>query len=138
MKEKEAELQSAAMLARRVMHSETHAQISMLFNASPSLVAKRLQEARSGDLQQMAKDILTERMLPKALSILDTELQNGNYEAAKDILFGLQVLQKGGTAKIEHVTSSTPTLDAIRKEHLKAIEGTVTEVTAPEQKAPSA
>lgn len=135
LNKEEAKVQAASMLAKRVLNSTTHQEIARLFGCSPDMVRKRLQLAASGDLQQMAKDIITERMLPQALTLLEQNLQAGNYDAAKDVLYGLQVLQKGGTAKIEHITSSTPTLDQIRKERQKAIDAEV--INTPDDSAQS-
>lgn len=129
----EKKLQGEILLARRVSMNETERELAMVFGMSPSMVAKRLAEARDGDFLNLARNLISERMISKALTVLETKLNEGDYEAAKDVLYGLQVLQKGGKATIEHITSSTPTLDQIRKERAKAIEGQVVEVSAPQK-----
>lgn len=124
----EAKLQGAQMLALRLTTGKTQTELGQLFACNRNTVAKRLSEAITPDLQQMARDVITERLIPKAVGVLEAELEKGNYQAAKDVLNGLQVFQTGGKATIEHVTSSSPTLDAIRRERAKAIDGQVVSV----------
>lgn len=121
----EREAQGQAMLAIRISDSRSYAELALMFGVSRETVAKRLQDARAGQLTGLAQEIIMERMLPKALAVLEQELESGNYEAAKDLLFGSQVYQKGGKATIEHITSNSPTLDSIRRERSKAIDAEV-------------
>ena len=125
LSKEERAVQGTAMMVSRLAESRTHAEIAMLFGASTATVKKRLAEARAGTLAMLAQEVIADRMMHKALAVLEDELDKGNYEAAKDVLFGSQVLQKGGKAVIEHVTSNSPTLDSIRKERAKAIEAEV-------------
>lgn len=127
----EKHLQGTQMLMQRVSGSKTQVELGQLFACHPTTVAKRLQLAMTPDLQQMARDVVTERLIPKAVGVLEAELDKGNYQAAKDVLSGMQIFQTGGKATIEHVTSSSPTLEAIRKERAKALDAVVVEVTEP-------
>lgn len=105
-----------ALIASKRLEGSSLAEIAKLFKLSPTTVSKRLEEAHKDQLIELAKCIITERFTPKALAILDQELDAGNYEAAKDVLYGNQILQKGGKATITHVASGVAALDAIRKE----------------------
>lgn len=110
-------LQGTHLLARRVMLNETIEALSKQFGMSPHAVSQRLAMARTQDLQQLARDIVAEQLLPKALAVVDMHLHEGSYEAAKDVLFGTAILQKQAKTEIHH--SSTPTLDQIRAERAK-------------------
>lgn len=118
----DAALQAQAMLIPRIAHTASLAEIAAQFNVSTATVKKRLAEARQSEFAALAQEIVMERMLPKALSVIEMELDKGNYDAAKDLLQGMQVYQKGGKATIEHITSNSPTLDQIRAERAKVIE----------------
>ena len=128
LNQQEKDLQTQAMVVARVSESKTYEQLALMFGVDRRTVAKRLENARAAQFAQLAQEIINERMLPKALAVLEQELENGNYEAAKDLLFGAQVFQKGGKAVIEHVTSHSPTLDSIRRERAKAIEAEIVKI----------
>jgi hypothetical protein len=128
LKKEEKDLQTQAMVVARVSESKTYEQLALMFGVSRETVKKRLADARAQQFAALSQEIIAERMLPKALTVLEQELEKGNYEAAKDLLFGLQVYQKGGKAVIEHVTSNSPTLESIRRERAKAIEAEVVKV----------
>ncbi len=118
-----------AMVVRKITQSLTQTQLSTLFACGPATVKKRLEGAISADLQEMTRDVITERLIPKAVGVLEAELDKGNYSAAKDLLSGLQVFKSGGNSTVTHVTSNSPTLDAIRKEHARAIEAEIITTT---------
>lgn len=132
LNKQEKELQGQAMLVRRISENLNYTEIARIFGVSRGAVQERLAMARATEFTQLAQEIISERMLPKALAVLEAELEAGNYEAAKDLLFGSQVYQKGGKATIEHVTSNSPTLEQIRKERAKAIEAEVISNGEPE------
>lgn len=113
------------MIVRRVMESKTQQDLAIMFGTSAQTVARRLADARGGMLQELTREMVSEQLIPLAVGVLENELRKGNYDAAKDVLYGLQILQKGGTATIKHVTSTTPTLDQIRKERAKAIDAEI-------------
>lgn len=121
----EALVQGQAMLAIRISDSKSYAELARMFGVSSETVQKRLRMARAAEFTGLAQEIIMERMLPKALAVLDQELESGNYEAAKDLLFGSQVYQKGGKAVVEHITSNSPTLESIRRERAKAVDAEV-------------
>lgn len=125
LRREEAAIQGAGMLAVRVMQSRSYMEIGQMFNVGAPTVSKRIAQSDSMALMQLAKDIICERMFPKALAILEQRLEAGDYDAAKDVLYGMSVLQKSGKATIEHIASNTPTLDAIRRERAKAVDGEV-------------
>lgn len=112
-------------MVRRITESATQTQLALLFGTSAQTVAKRLADARSGQLQELTKELVSEQLIPLAVGVLEAELRAGNYDAAKDVLYGLQILQKGTKAVVTHNTSTTPTLDQIRKERTKAVEGEI-------------
>lgn len=121
MKEEEKKVQAVAALARRTLLNETMEEIAQHFQMNRHAVASRLQLARTMDLTQLARDLIVERLVPKAIAVVDHHLNEGSYEAAKDVLFGTGGLQKSSKSEVHH--STTPTLDAIRAERAnKAIE----------------
>lgn len=133
----EKSLQGAAMLARRVMLNQSQEEIARQFNVSIGSVQKRLSEAKQDSMVELAKEIIAEKMLPKALGILDAQLNEGNYEAAKDVLFGSHALSKASGKPAETARlSATPTLDAIRLEKNRIIDVTP-QLALPAQETPA-
>jgi len=109
-------MQSSLILAKRIATNVSQEQLAKEFNMSKATLAKRLQEARADDLTQLAREMVADKMLAKALGVLNAELDAGNYKAAKDVLQGMQVLVSGGKSVVEHRTSGS-ILDQIRREN---------------------
>lgn len=102
------------MIAKRT-EGATIEQLAKSYGISSTTVTKRINLARQADLVGIAREVIVDKLIAKAIAVVEKELNNGNYLAAKDVLFGTNVLQKSGVSTITHV-SSTPTLDAIRAE----------------------
>lgn len=111
------ELQAAMMVSKKAATNATIAELAKQFNVSRPTVARRLAEAKANDMVQLAREVVAEKMLVKALAILNTELDEGSYEAAKDVIFGTQVLTKGTKATVEHsLPPSNSILEQVRRE----------------------
>lgn len=83
------------------------------FDVSARTVKKRLNDSKQRELVELAREIATERLLSKALAVVNKRLDEGDYKAAKDILSGLGVYVSNDKVIVK--SSSNP-LDAIREE----------------------
>lgn len=105
-------------MATHSLLGRSRSEIAEMFKVSPATVSKRVQEASRSEIFQQAMELVHRRLLPKAMAIYDVELEQGNFEAAQDVMHGIGVLQKGGTVKVE---VADPLAD-LRAEYLKESE----------------
>lgn len=84
---------AATMLAHRLTGASIR-DLQEAFGCSRATVHRRLALARESGLLDTARDILMERLVPKALAAYDVALEQGEMTAAKDVLTGAGVLTK--------------------------------------------
>lgn len=95
-------------------------ELAKQFDMTHTQAQQRLDLAKRMDIIDIAKEMVSTKLLPKALAVLNKELDAGNYKAAKDIIFGLGVLEANSKAIVEHSTvNKIPSLTEIRMERLK-------------------
>lgn len=123
-KDLEKEVRNEALLAHRAMGRSIR-EIAKLFEVSHGTAHRWVKEAQQTEQLKKAKGIVGERLIPKALAVYDQKLEEGDLEAARDILFGVGVLSK--QQKIE-VTREMDPLEAFRQKYFKPAEEPVIEV----------
>jgi transposase-like protein len=112
-KDLEREIRGEAVLAHRAVGRSIR-EIAALFEVGSSTIHRWLKEAEQNEKLKRAKGIVGERLVPKALAVYDTKLEQGDLEAARDILFGAGVLSK--SHKVE-VTNNQDPLEKFRKKY---------------------
>jgi hypothetical protein len=110
-----------AVIASKRLEGATIQDLARDFNLSEATVRKRIEASRQVDLVEIARGIITDRLVPLALAVVDKELKKGNYQAAKDVLQGIGVFAKKGD--VAPPTSATSILDAIRAESAIDVNG---------------
>jgi DNA-binding Lrp family transcriptional regulator len=105
-------------------------QIAADYDCSQSTVRNYVDRARrEGLIINQARDLIQSKLLPLTLAVYEAHLNEGNLEAAQDILYGLGVLQKNST--IKHESSPDETLDVFRDRLLNARDAAVTVIPSP-------
>lgn len=95
-------------------------ELAKQFDMTHSQTQKRLELAKRMEIVDIAKEMISTKLLPKALAVLSKELDAGNYKAAKDILFGLGILEANSKSVVEHSSvNKIPSLTEIRLERLR-------------------
>lgn len=87
-------------------------EIGRLFNVSGQTAKKWVKAAQEGEQLKRAQGIVGMRLVPKALAVYDQQLERGDLEAARDILFGAGILSK--SQKVT-VTQELDPLEAFRR-----------------------
>lgn len=77
-------------------------EIAQEFQLAPDTVTDELKWARRRGIMDRAQHYLVDRLIPKALAGMEVALDHGNYEAARDLLFGIGLLQKSVNGTVQH------------------------------------
>lgn len=117
----------ALTLSKRIASGKDISALAQDFCVHPATIRRRLEEAKQGDLVAVAREMIAERLVPKALAVFDQALNNGDKEIAEKVLFGMNALVKGNTkangpAEGSGSSSGTPILDQIRRERQRVID----------------
>lgn len=87
------EARAEQMLLRRLCGQRLH-HIAQEFAVSQEVVAAELAWARQRGMQQKVRTYMEEKLWPKGLAGLEVHLDNGNYEAIRDLFQGTGVWNK--------------------------------------------
>src|SRR5688572_16062003 len=71
-----------ALMAVHRMLGKNIAEIAEIFQVSSQTVNKRLTAAQSNGILQLTKDLISERLMPKAIAVYETKLEEGDLDAA--------------------------------------------------------
>ena len=85
--------QAITMLADRIGGASVR-DLQARFRCSRSTVMRRLADARNSGAVDDARTQVIERLLPKALGVLELELDKGNVEVATNVAYGTGTLLK--------------------------------------------
>jgi transposase-like protein len=121
-----AEIKAEAMLAHRAAGA-SYREIAEIFEMSDLTARKWVDRAKQAESLGRAKGIVGARLVPKAIAVYDQQLDAGNLEAARDILFGAGVLLK--QAKMEVSAEAVDPLAAFRQKYFSPPEEPKVEVT---------
>lgn len=123
--------QGQLMLAERIL-GKSVGEIAEAFRMGTETVQRRLALARAeGGALDIARALLLERLVPKALALYDAALDMApvskeQVQVATEVLKGSQVLEKQSKSTVTHKMDSD-TLEAYRAERMKksAVDGEV-------------
>ncbi len=113
---KTRDVRAAIMLTQRIL-GHSLKEISEQFRLSTATIKNELHYARQRDLYQIAQSIVAERLVPKALAVYDTHLEEGNLEAARDVAYGAGVLKKEGRRAGDPDPGGEVTLEYLRAKY---------------------
>lgn len=102
MDEETQRLQALQMIAMRV-GGQSFAKIGNQMGVSPDTVKDRLAWARNQGLLADAEDRIVNELVPAAIQAFKKALDEGMYEAARDVLFGTGLLSKDAKRATEQV-----------------------------------
>ena len=105
LNEKERQTRAEMVLARKITGQSVQA-VMEEFNISRATAYRALSQARREGMYEQAKDWVLTRLLPKALAVYDTALDNMDVEVARDVLQGLGITGR-------HVTIVTPQVNPV-------------------------
>lgn len=120
----EREAMGRAMQLRVIM-GRKHAEIAAEFNVPRQEVSRRLKEVReSGGALDLAQEIVSKRLLPKAIAVMDAALDGedipkNTIDVARDVLFGTSTLKKKDESTVNVNVSP---LEAYRKERMDRLQ----------------
>lgn len=135
LNEKERQTRAEMVLARKITGQSVQA-VMEEFNISRATAYRALSQARREGMYEQAKDWVLTRLLPKALAVYDTALDNMDVEVARDVLQGLGITGR-------HVTIVTPQVNPVedfdawrlKKVNASAVDAEVTEPSKHESTA---
>lgn len=117
------ELRDRTMLQQH-MAGKTIAVIADEYGLHPGTVSRVLNTTARQLLATTAKDYVGQRLLPKALKVLETALDAGNIDVAKDIVHGLAIIGAKATPYGVEVAASgdtvVETFEALRLKLVRA------------------
>lgn len=116
----------AAMIAVDRALGATVTQLAKKYTLSPDVIRARLSLAEELDVFRGWRSVAAEALIPKTLAVYETALDNGSLEAARDILFGLGILNKNATLTVQ---PGEETLESWRATRLAARSGGAIDVT---------
>lgn len=92
----------AELMLTRKLCSMKVSDIAREFHTTRAEVTRELAYAQRAGLLREAHHYMFTRLLPKALAALEVALEAGNYEAARDLFYGLGLWQKSMDVKTVH------------------------------------
>lgn len=95
-------IQALQMLQKRV-DGQSYAKIGEEMNVSGDTVKRRLEWAKKQGLLAAAEERIVSELVPAAINAFKSALDNGMYEAARDVLFGTGLLSKNPEKAAEQV-----------------------------------
>ena len=104
----------AALMAIEAAMGRSVKDIATKYQVSPLTVRKDLSLAAESGFIDHYKALAHEGLVPTSLAVYEAHLQMGNLEAARDILYGLGVLQKVPTDATKFKNTAIDSLDAYR------------------------
>jgi len=89
-----------AMLTQKILGLSVK-EIAEHFRVNTGVVRGELEEARKKNVLGAADQAIVEALVPAAVMVVAKHLEENNYEAAKDVLYGMGVLKKNGLPAIK-------------------------------------
>lgn len=123
---KVAELRTALIAIEKAMGRPVK-EIAEKYAISPAGVKKSLELAQQSGFIDHYRALLYDQLAPKVLAVYEAHLAMGSLEAARDLAFGLGILQKDSTGRMKDRIIDT--LDAYRAERAKRIHPSSQEIT---------
>jgi hypothetical protein len=122
--------QGKIILARRIA-GESVTSIAKDIGLHPNTILRRLQEAKREANLEGAKDRVINELLGPAIAAFKQLLEEGDYNAARDVLQGLGVLPKNGPPQTETTAKVEMTLDQWREMRARTTYDQVGDAEAP-------
>lgn len=116
---KVAELRTALIAIEKAMGRSVK-EISEKYRVSPEGVKRALELATETGFIDHYRALLYDNLAPKVLAVYEAHLTMGSLEAARDLAFGLGILQKNGDAQ-KVKGRIIDTLDAYRAERARKL-----------------
>jgi len=93
-------LRQKAMLTQKILGMSVK-EIAKHFQVNTGVVRGELELARRDNVLGAADQAIVEALVPAAVMVMAKHLEENNYEAAKDVLYGMGVLKKNGLSGLK-------------------------------------
>lgn len=90
-------------LVMKVVGGASYREIARMFEISDHTAKNWVKKARQNERMAMARGIISERLVPMAIAVYEERLNAGDIEAARDVLFGTNILQRNAKVSVEAV-----------------------------------
>jgi hypothetical protein len=127
----ERRTQAVLMLAGR-LGGDSVKDLQVRFRCSRSKVMRYLAEARANGAVEDARTRVVGSLLPKALAVLEAELDRGNVDVATHVVYGTGTLLKNPqppSTMTEETTDEIDTIEAYRAERARRFQQGLTNVS---------
>jgi len=114
--QKIGELRSALVAIERALGGKSIEDLARKFRVTEKTIKKDLDLAAESGFIDHYKALLHDGAVPQAMAVYEAHLSMGSLEAARDILFGLGVLQKQAPEATRLKTRALDTLESYRAE----------------------
>lgn len=114
------DMRGALMAVERALGKPIR-EIAKEYNCTQASVKRYLDHATESGFLEHFRALIYERMMGKALAVYEANLDLGNLDAARDIVFGLGALRKNGESP-DRPVKVIDSLAAYRQERLPGLE----------------
>lgn len=97
---KEAEARAKLIAAERLTSGASIAELARSYGVGTARIKKALTLAERAGFYEAVEEIIFTRLLPKSLAVYELQLDRGNADVARDVLFGTGALKKNPAVEV--------------------------------------